>query len=250
MHNKFQKGELFRIFFRMPVIIILCLMVFTVFQTHAQERGRPPKTERSDQHIRSRSLPKSEPDRFCRMKHSSHSHGKFVLGNEYHVKAGFIYNFIKFTKWPRKTFQNSTSPFALCIASDSFFNDIISSLGLKIPGCSENEAFRILGGKNVRGRKLDIKECNNDKDIQGCHVLFICSENKEFILDVLNTAKNQNILTIGEFQGFERMGGIINFFTEKNRLRFRINIDAANRAGLKLRSQLLMSAEIFREERE
>jgi hypothetical protein len=46
------------------------------------------------------------------------------------------------------------------------------------------------------------------------------------------------------------MGGVINFFVEQNRLRFKINVDAAKRAGLTMSSQLLGSAEIYREEHE
>jgi hypothetical protein len=42
------------------------------------------------------------------------------------------------------------------------------------------------------------------------------------------------------------MGGIINFFMEQKRLRFEVNVDAARKAGLKLSSQILMSAEIIK----
>jgi hypothetical protein len=56
-------------------------------------------------------------------------------------------------------------------------------------------------------------------------------------------------LTIGEIEGFTQMGGVINFFEEQNRLRFKVNIDAAKRAGLTMSSQLLGSAQIYREER-
>jgi hypothetical protein len=62
---------------------------------------------------------------------------------------------------------------------------------------------------------------------------------------------------VGEAENFSRMGGMINFFKEnkginilnpKALLRFEVNVNAAERAKLKFRSSLLMSAKIFREE--
>ncbi len=45
------------------------------------------------------------------------------------------------------------------------------------------------------------------------------------------------------------MGGIINFFKKGDRLRFEVNPDAAEKAGIRFSSQLLMSAEIVRKGR-
>jgi hypothetical protein len=69
-------------------------------------------------------------------------------------------------------------------------------------------------------------------------------ENKDLIRKHLEAVKDQSILTIGETETFSHMCGIINFFQEDNHLRFKINLDAAQHAGLKLSSQILMSAEI------
>lgn len=82
-----------------------------------------------------------------------------------------------------------------------------------------------------------------------CHILFIRSADEADIQERLKLARNRSILTVGETEGFaKKMGGIISFFTEGNRLRFRVNTDAVRRAGLKFRTQLMMSAEIVREE--
>jgi hypothetical protein len=163
-------------------------------------------------------------------------------GAEYRVKAAFVYNFIKFTQWPRTAFQDEESPIILCIASGDLFDGIISSIGLTIGGCEKSQDFLKLQGKTVSGRKLKITGSDESKKIEDCHVLFLCSTDKAFIAKTLDAVKDKNILTIGEIEEYTQMGGIITFFKEKNKIRFKVNRCAAKRAGLKLRSQLLMSA--------
>ncbi len=54
------------------------------------------------------------------------------------------------------------------------------------------------------------------------------------------------VVTVGEMKGFARAGGIINFFTEHDKIRFEINVGAAERAGLSISSKLLNLARIVR----
>jgi dihydroxyacid dehydratase/phosphogluconate dehydratase len=55
------------------------------------------------------------------------------------------------------------------------------------------------------------------------------------------------VLTIGEHVPFSRLGGIIAFIRDGNRVRFEINADAAERAGLQVSSKLLRLAAVWRE---
>lgn len=55
------------------------------------------------------------------------------------------------------------------------------------------------------------------------------------------------ILTVSESREFPRLGGIINFYVEQQRVRFEIAIAAADRAGLKLSSKLLSLGRLVRD---
>jgi len=160
------------------------------------------------------------------------SHAQPSAGSEYQVKAGFIYHFARFTHWPAKDGENETSPFIICIASTYPETDSLFSLQEKM----------------LRKRKLVVKKYESQADIETSHILFIASDDKNYILKKLDDARGQKILTIGEEKEFSEIGGIISFFIEKNRLRFAVNLKAARRAGLKFSAQLLMSAEIIHEE--
>ncbi len=58
------------------------------------------------------------------------------------------------------------------------------------------------------------------------------------------TLLRKGLLLIGEAEYFSQRGGILNFFIEKNKLRFEINLDAATRVGLTISSKLLRLARI------
>lgn len=154
-----------------------------------------------------------------------------VTGSEYEVKLGFIYNFINFVTWPETIFKNNSDPLVMCIASESPSSEVL---------------FKI-DGKLIKQRKIKVITYQEEICLTQSHALFFATQDKEFIQQVLDRIKGLSILTIGEVDGFTRMGGVINFFEEHNRLRFRVNIDAVQRNALKMSSQLLVSAQIVTE---
>ncbi len=64
----------------------------------------------------------------------------------------------------------------------------------------------------------------------------------------LGSVRHYPILTVGEMDRFGEQGGIINFFSEGNKVRFEINVGAAEKARLKISSQLLSLARIIRDD--
>ncbi|WP_373497963.1 YfiR family protein [Desulfococcus sp.] len=156
--------------------------------------------------------------------------GEPISGAEYRVKMGFIYHFIRFTQWPPETFPTPESPINFCIASANPAADILLSLQ----------------DKEVKGRKIDVNRSVTSEDVETCQILFIASDDEKFVQPMLESLKGRKILSIGEIKNFTRMGGVINFFVTRNQLRFEVNLDAAESAGLKFSSQLLMSADIVK----
>ncbi len=154
-----------------------------------------------------------------------------VIGSEYDVKIGFIYNFAKFVTWPHDAHEKSPDSLILCFVSDDPAID----------------AFYKLDGKIIKGRTIKVVAYQGGGCLEQSHILFFATQNKAFIQQVLGLAKGRSILTIGEVDGFTQWGGVINFFGERNQLRFKINIDAARRERLRMSSQLLGSAQIVRE---
>jgi YfiR/HmsC-like len=151
---------------------------------------------------------------------------------EYHVKAAFLYNFTKFVKWPEKAFPNAASPIKICILGDSPFGSSLDAIENKTAG----------------GRKLVIFEAKSVNDIDDCHVLFISNGSEEEFLSSIERVQEKNILTVGDKQSLARKGSVINFIVVNNKVRFEINAKSAERANLKISSQLLKIARIVEDE--
>jgi len=78
--------------------------------------------------------------------------------------------------------------------------------------------------------------------LKKCHVLFICSSEKEHINQIINLVKDSAVLTVGETKGLLESGGIIRFTMEQKKVRFEINAGSARKCELKIQSQLLRLA--------
>lgn len=70
---------------------------------------------------------------------------------------------------------------------------------------------------------------------------------KDRLALVWGATERAGALTVGDIQGFARRGGVIGFFLEGNRVRFEVNVDAAERSRLRLNSKLLRLARVIRE---
>ena len=140
----------------------------------------------------------------------------------YKLKAAFIYNFIKYIQWPDDTGTRVN----LCLFTD---DKIFESI---------NEVIK---DKLLNGKKLivlNMKEVGLNQNNE-CDIVFISKLFENTLELLLSAFNNSPVLTIGESEEFERLGGIIIFFIEDNKIRFKINNSAARQSNLTICSHLL-----------
>ena len=159
-------------------------------------------------------------------------HAEPPTPREHMIKAGFLYNFAKFVEWPKEVFKNTTAPL------------IIGIYGKDLFGSSFDQTIK---QKTVQGRGLLIKRFKTLGELTVCHILFINPSEEGHLSKVMSKTKDWHVLTVSEMEGFAELGGIINFIKEGNMIRFEINLDAAEKNGLKISSRLLKLAKIIRE---
>ena len=63
----------------------------------------------------------------------------------------------------------------------------------------------------------------------------------------LQSARNASVLTISDTDGFIDSGGVIGLVYADNRIQFEVNLGAAQRAGLKIASQVLKIARVVKD---
>ena len=71
--------------------------------------------------------------------------------------------------------------------------------------------------------------------------MFYFDKNKEVILSL----RKRDILLVSDHVQFLSNGGMIRFYTEDNRLKFQINLDATQVEHFKISSKLLKMASIY-----
>lgn len=151
--------------------------------------------------------------------------------SEYQIKAAFLYNFAKFVEWPPQMFLSPNTAINLCILGEDPFGDDLE---------------QTIQGKIIHGRAVVIRRFKGMQGLDVCHVLFVSSSEQKRLPQLLDSLKGRSVLTVGDIEGFAAAGGMINFTMQGNKVRFAINVDVTERAGLKLSSQLLKLATIIR----
>lgn len=153
---------------------------------------------------------------------------------EYQLKAVFLYNFAQFTEWPTNAFADAKAPLVIGVLGKNSFGKLLEAT---------------VTGEKVNGRNLVVRPYSRVEDINECHLLFISQSEADRIKQILASLKGRSILTVGESENFAVNGGVIRFLTENNKIRLRINTEAAKQAKLTLSSKLLRLAEIIPAER-
>ena len=142
------------------------------------------------------------------------------------LKAAFIYNFAKFTRWPDDAGAGQGVPLTLCIAGEDDVAEVLARLS----------------GRMVRGRPLGIRTIGNDQVPVACKMLYVAASEGKHQLDLIKSSRAQPILTISELPGFAPSGGDIELYRDKEQVRFIINLGAVRRAGLEISPNLLKLA--------
>jgi hypothetical protein len=154
-----------------------------------------------------------------------------TVTKEYQLKAAFLYNFSRFIEWPPKDLGESRAPIVIGVLKSGPFGE---------------ELERVVAGRQVNGRSLMVKVMKPGADASTVHLLFVHAgeEHRAELATLL--AEQPAVVTVGESERFAALGGMITFVPEADKVRFTINLGAAEQTGLKLSAQLLKLASAVR----
>ncbi len=146
----------------------------------------------------------------------------------YAIKAGFIYNFTRFVKWPSQTFS---AKYNICVIGDNPFGSILQRLEEK---------------HRSKERPLEIKLDVSPSDFQGCQILFVSFSERFNVEQIAEQAKVYPILTVGDTEGFAERGIDINLLVVENRVKLEINKQCLEAKDFNVSSELLDLAALVR----
>ncbi len=149
--------------------------------------------------------------------------------SEYQVKAAFLYNFAKFTKWPSGTYADASAPLVVCVLGKDAFG----------------KALDALAGKRINGRPVAVSRLAGVDEARQCQVVFISESEEERAPGIVGYLAGRPVLTVCNAPSCTRFRGIIHLKVVAQKIRFAIDIDCAESAGMKFSSKLLALADKF-----
>ena len=145
---------------------------------------------------------------------------------EFQVKAAYVFNFGKFIKWPTDA-SSATSPFEICVMGKDSFASVLDAT---------------VSGESIDRRNIIVKRMSNLQESAACNILFIGSSEESRLKTILAATQHVSILTVSDIPHFAERGGVIGFVSQEEKIRFEVNLPAAEQSHLALSSELLKVA--------
>lgn len=149
---------------------------------------------------------------------------------EYQVKAAYLFNFTKFVEWPATAPDQIVDPDAdpkleICVPDPVPFRGALAKID----------------GQRVGDKVLSVisPDIAMPGAMERCSILFLDRRTNSVRDDLLKQVSGKPVLTIGDSSGFLAGGGIVELVRRRGRVLFRIDVEHARRAGLRVDPQLL-----------
>jgi hypothetical protein len=139
---------------------------------------------------------------------------------EYQIKAAFLYNFTRFVEWPASTFADTGGAIVIGTACADPFSELLE---------------RLVAGRTVDGRAIIVRKLDSVGAASATHLVFICAGDALPRDRIEASVDGAPVLTVGDDAGGK---SIIAFGVERDKVRFDIDVAAAERAGLRISAQL------------
>jgi hypothetical protein len=146
---------------------------------------------------------------------------------EYQVKAAFLYHFAQLLDWPAGVLKSGDPSLKLCIFDDEPHRQELQST---------------IEGKAIGAWVLHARLISQPQEVQGCNILFLSRDEARRQTAILRSLRGMPVLTVGETSNFLAEGGMIRFHLDADKIRFDINLEAAESSHLKISSRLLLLA--------
>lgn len=148
---------------------------------------------------------------------------------EQDIKAGLLYNFLRYTDWGAAPAQTMV----VCVYGADPFGGRLDRME----------------GRTVNQRRIDIRAARTFPDINACDLVYVNADQRAQWPQLRTHLAGRRVLTVSDFDGFSRSGGMIEFTRERNRVAVNINVAAVEAAHLTVHERLLRLASVVRDER-
>lgn len=150
-----------------------------------------------------------------------------TAASEDEIKAAFLTKFGLYITWPPGREPAADKPYVIGLLGDVSFAALL-----------EQRADE----ENGRGNAMRVRRLASPAEATGVHLLFVSASEDGEEVGLLSALARCACLLVGESERFLERGGMIRLALEKKRIRFDVNVAAAERAGLKVSAKMLQHA--------
>ena len=144
------------------------------------------------------------------------------VSKEYRIKAAFLYNFTKFVEWPPERFGAPQAPIVIGVLGDNPFGAVLEET---------------VKNRKVNARAVEVIQLASPEDAARAHVVFVSADAGSRYETFVRT-NSWGILSVSETRNDAHFGQVINFSTAGDKVRFEVDINAAEKRGLRVSAQL------------
>lgn len=137
---------------------------------------------------------------------------------EQEIKAGLLYNFLKYTQWPAV----STST-VICIYGKDPFEGYLQPIA----------------GRSVNQTEIVLRKISTPKEVDNCSLLFLNDGERNAWPQMQKMLVGRAVLTVSDYEGFAEEGGMIEFGRKNDHISVSLNMEAVTAAHLHVQDRLL-----------
>jgi TonB family protein len=142
------------------------------------------------------------------------------------VRAAYVFNLTKFVEWPAGK----------------------NELQIGYYGSSETGEFlrKMLDGRSSESRRIHMILFPSDDELLNCSIVYVADSQRRKVRATLDKLGHRNIVTVGETDWFAQDGGMVGLVKVGEQIQMQVNLEATQRAGVKIGPHLLNLAVIVR----
>jgi hypothetical protein len=142
------------------------------------------------------------------------------------VRAAYVYNLLQYIDWP-----DPKPDLVVGFEGDPATGDMLRTL---------------LNGRSSEGHPIRVVLFPSPQELEDCNVLYLSDGSTREAARALDSIRGRTVLTVGESEPFALEGGMVALVNTGDHIRIEVNLDATQRAGIRISSRVLNLATIVR----
>ena len=147
---------------------------------------------------------------------------------EQKIKAGLVYNFLKYTVWPQMENTPDRGKLNVCLFGGDPFDGYLSPLE----------------GRTAQQELIVILKLKHIEQTEVCSLIFVHKSQVGRVPDLLAFLKGKPALTVSDIPDFAQEGGMVEMAKEDEKINLYINKGAVDHAGLDIQKRMLRLAKL------